>query len=214
MGNPGTDLGEFFGVFQEVHNFLQFFLFLIRAGNIRKGDFLAVGYPQNGAGFAEVIQRIAVVGPAHHKAPGKQQHQPHNQQRQNQVIGGCRLFRTEVVIFQHAVIQLGFQRIFHFRAEPVCIGKGSRHRGLPGVGLVQIHGDHIAVHLKGLDLLIPEQLHHFGIGYLILTLGEQAAGPGKHRDEQHQIHNHRDNSTILQLGSPYFVYTSGFRMPT
>ena len=187
MGNPGADLGEFLGIFQEIHNLLQFFLFLVRPGNIRKGDLFPVRHAQNGAGLAEIIQGVIVVGPAHHKAPDKQQHQPHNQQGQDQVIGGHALSGSEMKGFQHAGIVLLHKQVVHFRAESVGIRQRRRDRGLPGVGLVQVHGDHIVIHHKGLDLLVLEQLQHFGIGYLILTLGEQPADPGKDRHQQHQI---------------------------
>ena len=116
--------------------------------------------------------------------------------------------------FQHAGIGLLHKQVIHFRAEPIGIRQCCCDGSLSGVRLVQLHGDHIVIYHKGPDLLILKQLQHIGIGDLILALGKQAAGPGKHRDEQHQIHDHRDNSTILQWVSPYFVYTSGFRMPT
>ena len=79
VGNPGADLGELLGVFQEVYNLLQFLLFLVRTGNVRKGDLFPVGHTQNGAGLAEIVQGITVIGTACHEAPGKQQHQSHNQ---------------------------------------------------------------------------------------------------------------------------------------
>ena len=55
VGNPGADFSKLLGILQEIHDFLQFFLLLVRTGNIRKCHLLAVRNTQNGAGLAEVV---------------------------------------------------------------------------------------------------------------------------------------------------------------
>ena len=182
VGNPGADFPEFFRIAQEIHDFLKLLLLLVRTGHVGEGDLLAVGHPQGRPSLAEVIQRIGVVGPSGHKAPGKQQHQPRKHQGQHQVVSRRFLFRAEMVVFQHPGVGLRLKQRLHFPDEPVYVGNGCGEAGLSVVGTAQLHGHHMVVHNEGLDLLIAEQLQHGGIGNLILALGEHTAQPGEYRD--------------------------------
>ena len=53
MGNLCTDLGEFFGVTQEIHHFTQLLLFLVHACHILEGNRLAMSALHNSS-LAEV----------------------------------------------------------------------------------------------------------------------------------------------------------------
>ena len=216
MGDFCADFREFCGILQEIHHFLQFGLFFIGTSHVGKGDLLSVGHAQGGAGLAEIVQGIAVVGPACHKAVHNEQHQSRQNQRQHQIIGGSILLGAQVVVFQHTGGGLLGDQFVHLAEEPVRVRQSGGNDGLTVIGGVQSQGDHVVILVddEGLHLFLPEQLQNFGIGNLVLALVKQAACPGKYQHEQRQIKDQGYGSTIFQLGSPYFVYTSGFRMPT
>ena len=86
VGDPGTDIGEFLGISQELHHLLQFFLLFVSSRHIGEGDLLSIRHAQHSAGLAEILQGVIVIGPAHEHGPDKQQHQACQHQRQDQLI--------------------------------------------------------------------------------------------------------------------------------
>ena len=62
LGDARADVGELGGVFQELHDLAQLFLFLIRAGDILKGDVVGLGVGQARAALAEAGHALAAAG--------------------------------------------------------------------------------------------------------------------------------------------------------
>ena len=214
VGNPGADLGEFLGIFQEVHNLLQFFLLLVCACHVVKSNLLPIRHSQHRPGLAEVVQGIPAIRPVHKHSPGKQQHQAHHQQGQNQIVGGVGLFRHEVIALQHTGFLLLLEQVVHLQAEDLGICQGCGNGGLPIVGGAEVQRNVLILHHKLANLLLPEQLRNLGVRNLVLIPPEQVVRPGEDHHQQHQVNNQRYESiTVFQLGSPYFSYTSGFRTP-
>ena len=178
VGNPCADLGKFFGIFQEIHDFLKLFLFFVRTRNVVKGHFLVSGNAQNRPGFAEGVHGIPGTAHAsHQQRPNEQQHHPDHQQRKNQGIGRKALVRNKIVVFQHAGGRLLRESLVHLLPEALRVGQRCGDGGLAVVGFVQLHRNGLILHHELTHLFLIEQLNDLGIGQGVLTGGKQVADP-------------------------------------
>lgn len=113
LGNSRADIDELFGVFKEFHDFLQFFLFFFRAGDVRKTHLNRLG--NAGFGLSEVHRLLVLslaltINNVHHDT------EKHNRQYgQKQAVKkraargivvrnlGRRPTRVALTVFDHVV---------------------------------------------------------------------------------------------------------------
>ena len=87
MGNSGADLGVLLGIPEEIHHFPQLRLLLVGTGHIVESYLFPVGDAQHRPRLAEVGHGVVAVQSAHEDRPEHEEQEPHNQQRNNQIIG-------------------------------------------------------------------------------------------------------------------------------
>ena len=122
--DPRSQLGIFSRIPKEVHNLLKFFLFLLEAGYILKGDALSVILIQFRPILSE-LEGLVVPALAHHKVEQENQRHHHDNRRQKreEVHAAFRriAFQRNLVLLQHGIdVMLFHPADFHHRRR---IGK-------------------------------------------------------------------------------------------
>ena len=95
LGDAGAQIDVFLRIFHELHDLLEFFLFLVRTGHIVKGNLpvlLAESPHLRGAELGHPIRPHATLRPHGHEVPHDAEQQRHHQVGQNdlQPVGGVR----------------------------------------------------------------------------------------------------------------------------
>ncbi len=183
FGQPGSDLGIFAGVVQEVHHFHQRFLGLILPCHILKGDaglFLHIGL---GGTLANAHGAASAAHP-----PEEQAHQsPHQQDRKHIIeqhrhnnagtVGGR--FVGLDILFQQAlgqcVVVFHLTGIVSHRTQTVTVCKrGFRLR------LLRVNDNSVGFYRNTLDLFLLDHLDKSIVGNLLIG------------STGHHLHEHAD----------------------
>ena len=167
FGNPGAQIVEAFGIFEESHNLLQLRLLLVCAGHIVKGHSAPVGLRFKLC-FAEVHHVSAATGLTHHKKP-QRRHRHNQQQRRKQRHPPRGGFGGNPVIVD-AVIGISGIVLLH---KPLDVIQKQGN-----VGNIVFHRIRLSFHLHGelsgaeiqgvfLHLILLEQLDYIGIDHRV-----------------------------------------------
>ena len=157
LGDPGADLGIFFGAAQEIDDLLQISLLLVETGDLFESHILTGGE----AGFALAEIHHAGIAAAH-TLPGhqieEQKADAHDKQHGKGVVDKC-IFGGNVV---HDCHDTGFARLVfyvrdHGRVQDLLLASGAHDGSIAG-GIIPVGCDLHALHqvsLKILDEIFP-----------------------------------------------------------
>ena len=186
LGDAGAQLHIALRVLHEFHDFLEFFLFLVLAGYVRKSNLL-VRSADAGACFAEAHGGfIAAHAPVHH---GKPQHaeDDHDKQIGQEAEPPGHLPAHVIVVFDDdPVMPLLIDQLMEVlikHAEVIQLMTGCI---ASFIGLAEGHDQRFSVHDKGLDLFVLEQLAHLGIAHALRVVVGQQQENDRHQNDQDQ----------------------------
>ena len=122
FGNTGTQFIKFFGMFEEVDNLFEFFFFLIRTGNIRKGCFPGIfSIGLNQICLAKLIHLSAAACLLEHEVP-QSTHRDNHQEVRNEtpqpaVVTGLNpvVFHPCIRMFLVILLNIRFNRVEKIR---------------------------------------------------------------------------------------------------
>ena len=134
----------------------------------------------------------------HDHGPQEQNDQTYDEQRQHQIKIAGTFLSNEVVGSEDAPVILILEKLHHVTPEAVGISQGGGYGGGVSVGGVKLHLQMVALYQKALDLLSLEQVEHIRIGDSIAAIGKQIGYPGERHEQDHQVDEQRQGSTLFQ----------------
>ena len=234
LGDPGAQGVILVGIFEELHDLPQFFLFLISAGHVSKGGLSLFVAHLLDLGFAEVhllVAAHAAAKPSHHDHP--EDDQAHKQNQRGQQADKPAGFRRPEDILHHLAVRMVLivlvDVLLNVHVEQIHTGEHIAN-GLPILqrnshfpsAQVQL----VFAHLLGLEV----------IDNVRVLIGRLLGRPVVEKEDDDKQHHHRDPNIQQQVSDlfliavqefallsfnrtlsaffPFYSYTEGFNTPT
>ena len=203
LGDARAHRGIVLRPLEEVHDLGQLLFFLLRTGDIGKGDLLEVLLAGARVRLAELAdaRRTAAARLVHKQVPHADKQHDRDQIRQDGHPPRRRPALDVVILRQHTAGGLRINEIAQILAEPVRVRQGLFDGGVAvAVSRIEVERELIALETERLDLFLPEQGLDLGIGvFLLLHRGRQIENDGENDHADQHIEPDASGTVLVRF---------------